>query len=189
MVIEGILAVMSGGLTGLVGSLITDVTDHFKQKAKQKNDVELKRLDIDLLKAETDASIQIAETERQMLELESKAKVDLAEVNAFVEAQKSDADVLASVSRAKKSSILLNIAAFTRTMIRPFLTVYLCVLSTFLYLDAKELIDARNESLTTAQLIQGSAQAYEVYSAVSDQVLYLTSASVLFWFGQRKKKK
>ncbi len=64
MIIEGILAAVSGGATGLIGSLITDVADHFKQKSKQKHDVELKRLDIELLHAETEASIKIAETER-----------------------------------------------------------------------------------------------------------------------------
>lgn len=181
MIFEAILAAVSGGATGLFGSAINDVTSHFSDKQKYKFELSKSELDIKMLKAETEASIRVAETEQETRKIEANAKMEEAELTGFLEAQKSDTDILVAVAGAKESSILLNIAAFTRTMVRPLLTLYLCVLSTMMYMDARN-------SLEGLDLQEGLAQTLKVYSDTTNNVLYLTSASVLFWFGQRKRK-
>lgn len=180
MVLESLIAVMSGGATGLLGSLISDVTGYFKGKSEQKHEIALKELDIKVLEAETKASIKVAESEMERTAQEAAARINEAELGAFIQAQRSDADVIEALGTLKETSKLLNVAAFIRTMIRPTLTIYLCVVSTMMY------VDARN-SLERVDLKEVSAQTLKVYGDTSGNVLYLTSAAVMFWFGQRKK--
>lgn len=182
MILESILAAFSGGATGLVGSLITDVTGYFKQKKEFEHEQALRELDIKYLNAEAEASIMVAKSETERAKIESKGRVDEAEATAFIEAQKSDANIIESAALAKKSSKLLNTAAFTRTMVRPVLTLYLCIMSTLMY------VDARN-TLESVDLNEATAQTISVYGDISNNLIYLSSAAVLFWFGQRKKTK
>jgi len=178
--LEGIFAAVAGGGTGLLGSLVSDVARFFERKQEAVLQIQLKELDIKMLYAETDASIKIAKTEQETAEIEANARIKYAELEGFIAAQTSDSEILSAVAGAKNASTLLNIAAFVRTMVRPALTLYLCLLSTLVYMDARNtLIGMKNE--------MGLARAVEVYSDTSNQLIYLTGTAVLFWFGQRKR--
>ncbi len=59
------------------------------------------------------------------------------------------------------------------------LTVYLCAISTLIYLQARELVG--KENLT-------SEQALQIENLIVGTILYLTTTCVLWWFGTRNKQ-
>lgn len=180
MILESLMAVVSGGATGILGSLISDVSSHFKDKAMYAYKLKQGDLDIRLLKAKTDASVMIARTEQETAKVEGVINIQRDEMASFKESQESDSGILKALAAAKQSSTLLNLAAFIRTMVRPLLTSYLCFVTTLMYIDARNFMEG-------VDLLMVSAQAMQVYGDVTTNVLYLTAAAVLFWFGQRKR--
>jgi tRNA threonylcarbamoyladenosine modification (KEOPS) complex Pcc1 subunit len=181
MILESIAAVLSGGATGIFGSLITDVSSHFANKSKYEFELKKGELDIKVIEAEAAASARVAESELQRAMAEADAKTAQTELQAFIAAEKSDGDIISAISAAKSPSKLVNTAAFIRTMVRPILTLYLCLISTIMYLDASNALERIDTNAVAEQTLV-------VYSSTTNNVLYLTSAAVLFWFGQRKKK-
>jgi len=66
-----------------------------------------------------------------------------------------------------------------RGIIRPGLTLYLAVLTTIIYLQARSLMGAG----------MAPEQAAGLVSKIIDTVLYLCTTTVLFWFGSRAHDK
>jgi hypothetical protein len=66
-----------------------------------------------------------------------------------------------------------------RGLVRPALTVYLCVLSTLIYYQARELI---------AQQPLKPDQALQIENLIVGTILYLTTTCVLWRFGTRNKQ-
>jgi len=65
---------------------------------------------------------------------------------------------------------------FIRGIVRPGLTVYLCALTTMIYVQARELLGKEDMTL---------ASAIELEKLIVQTILYLTTTCILWWFGTR----
>src|SRR5262249_44371924 len=79
----------------------------------------------------------------------------------------------------KVGGFLLILLDLFRGVVRPALTVYLCAISTLIYLQARELIGKENLS---------TDQALQIEHLIVGTILYLTTTCVLWWFGTRNKQ-
>jgi hypothetical protein len=66
-----------------------------------------------------------------------------------------------------------------RGIVRPALTVYLCVLTTYVWLQVHQVLDK--------QPLSGS-EALQIWQLIVGTILYLTTTCVLWWFGTRNKQ-
>ncbi len=80
------------------------------------------------------------------------------------------------------ASFMLVVLDFIRGLVRPGLTIYLCAITTMMYLEAK-VIMAGVGALISAE------QAITVHNIIVTTVLYLTTTCVLWWFGTRNSQK
>ena len=74
--LDAILATLSGGATGLLGTALTAGVDHFQSKQRHQQELELRRLDIEL------ANTEAASAERKVA-IEAEAERDKAEWDAL----------------------------------------------------------------------------------------------------------
>ena len=175
-----------GVATGFLGNIITSFTNLKAQKIKNQHDIEMRQYDLKerKLEAELQVAVETARTE---------AAIEQAEANAYIESMRSaNADVLTaeklqvlSASGSKSGRFLAFIMGLVdafRASIRPGLTVYLIALTTLLTIKAVQILDAKEPLLS-------AIQAREVFTQVSDVVVYLTVSVVTWWFGDRRTAK
>lgn len=154
--------IVFGGLTGLVGGIAQKVADYKVKKLeieaariKQENELALRRVDAELMKEEWAQRTKVAEVE--------------ADAAAF-EASHDEPELYSEkVKPTKGQGWLLVIVDFLRGFVRPFLTLYLC-------------------GVTTAMYIRSDGGQINPQSVV-DTVLFLTTTAVCWWFGSRGMKK
>lgn len=148
---------MFGGIVGLVGGIAEKVTAYKTKKLeleleKQKfaNEIALKKVDAEIMKEEWAARTKVAD-------IEATAKVEAEDAKAFAESFKLE----------PKTFGIRWLDAF-RGSIRPFLTLYLCAVTTLMYV--------RTDGATI------DAQS------VVDTILFLTVTACSWWFGSRGVK-
>ena len=173
-------SVFSGGATGLIGVGLQRYADY-------KN----KQLDIQLAKQKFDEDLALKQVDMQMMEKEWAGRVQVAqtEAEAAAEVAASKAFEASLTSEPKRYSEGVQVGAFWggllvlldlfRGLVRPALTVYLCAISTLIYLQARELVGKENLS---------PDQALQIENLIVGTILYLTTTCVLWWFGTRNKQ-
>jgi hypothetical protein len=173
-------SVLSGGATGLIGVALQRFAD-FKNKqldiqlAKQKfeQDVALKQLDMQMMEKEWAGRVQVAQTE-------AEAAADAAASKAFEASYAMEPKRYSEgVKPGKVGGFMLILLDLFRGVVRPALTVYLCVLTTLIYYQARELVGQENLS---------PEQALQIEHLIVGTILYLTTTCVLWWFGTRNKQ-
>lgn len=176
--ISGLLSsIIGGGATGILGIAVQRIADY-------KN----RQLDIEITKAnhiheanmrEVDAKIMAQEwaARTKVAEVEGAVKVDVADSQVFAASFNEPTQYSSILKPNEKQGWLLVILDFIRGLVRPVLTVYLCVLTTLVYLQARSLLGTQMESV----------QAFEVLQKVVDTIMYLTTTCVLWWYGTRNK--
>ena len=173
-------SVFSGGATGLIGVGLQRYADHKNkqldiQLAKQKfdQDLALKQMDMQMMEKEWAGRVQVAQTE-------AEAAADVAASRAFEASLASEPKRYSEgVKVGRAGGLLLVLMDVFRGMVRPALTVYLCVLSTLIYYQARELV--AKENLTPDQSLS-------IENMIVGTILYLTTTCVLWWFGTRNKQ-
>lgn len=171
----GLTSFLGGGITGGIGTIVSAVysfkskqLDAQMQKEKDDNAVAMKEADAKIMQQEWTARTQIATTT-------AEAAKEAAADTSFNTALTSEPQRYAEGPLTTSQNWLMVVLDFLRGFIRPFLTIYLSVLTTLIYFQARKLM--------------GSAippdQAMPLVSKIIDTVIYLTSTSVSFWFGQR----
>ena len=177
---SGVLGVLGGGVTGLFGVVAQRYFD-------------LKKLDKDLEAQRDRNAHEIAkmEAEGRLMEKEYAARTQIALSEAEGKAAVADASTLAASfdtepkrysdpTRADKTqNWLLVILDFIRGLVRPGLTMYLCAVTTLIYIDAHLSLQGKNVS---------PEQAMEVMKLVIETVLYLTTTCTAWWFGTRNRQ-
>ena len=63
--LESIIGILTGGATGLLGTLITFGVDFFKRKQEHKHEIELRRVDLEISRAESESAERIAAAEAE----------------------------------------------------------------------------------------------------------------------------
>ncbi len=175
-----VMSVVSGGVTGLLGSVITLIAGY---KTKQL-ELEGKKLDRDHEIALRHADARIIELEWQSREkiamVETEGRMDIADSAAFQVALQNEPKQYANPSKfTKMNNSMMVFLDFIRGSIRPGLTLYLCAITTAVWMQAGDIIKSQPIPVEAA---------VDIYTQITMTVLYLTTTSVLFWFGTRVKE-
>lgn len=166
-------SVLSGGATGLLGSVITHVVDYKAKKLELDGQLALRKADADIMAAEWAARTRVAD-------ITSEAAKETADAAAFGKSFDMEPKAYSSgVAPTKFEGLILVGLDALRAIVRPGLTIYLCVLTTYLYWDAHKLVGT---SLS-------SADAVALVNKIINTITYLYTTCVLWWFGTRNAKK
>lgn len=191
MLIETIL----GGVTGLIGNVVTGWMNYKTMKAKNEHEVAMLKAESEAMKLEAEMNIKITEAKIQ-------GEVELADTQAYIESQKSGqtryfsdrwVDKLLSVDGkvskwfALLAAILIafmfGIVDWLRGFMRPALTLYLTGMSTVITYMAWEIMQKYGMEQMSVD------QALGVYNNVITIIIYLTVSCVTWWFGDRRMEK
>lgn len=166
---DAILSIVSGGATGLLGSVISGFTEFKKQQLIYSHEEKMAEIDIKTTQMEIDGAERIAG-------IEAESAISVADANALSESYKADA---ANYSSSKSSAWFVFVDVI-RGLIRPALTLYLMAISTMIYLDLDALMAGEAYTASEAKIM---------VAQVINTLLYITTTVVLWWFGTRNKVK
>ena len=152
-------AVLSGGATGLLGTVISFGTDFFKRRQQHAQEVELRRLDAEVAKIESAGFERVAE-------IEAEGERQRGELAAFEQSYREAARRWST----PQDGPMMKFVDFCRGMTRPVLTVGFV-------------------SLTGAIYFTLGTDDPEIRKRIIDTVLYLNVSTVLWWFGARQVSK
>ena len=124
---EMIGSIFTGGLTGLLGSGITVVAEHYKQKQKNEHELATAKIEQDTMRLEMEGQERISE-------IEGETQKSVAEAAAFTQSMKSDK---ATYTKGSGSGWLVAVDFF-RGVTRPFVTWYLIGLVTAMYITTTQ---------------------------------------------------
>lgn len=176
-----ITSAFGGGLTGLIGGAVQKVFDYKTKKLeieanreRYAHDVAMKKADAEIMQQEWAARTKVAD-------IEASARIEVEDSKAFAESIRSDdknyLDYLDKLN--SKQDWFFVILEFIRGIIRPALTLYLCLITTVIYFKATKLMGAD---------IILPGMAYDLLTQIINTVLYLTTTCVLWYFGSRNGK-
>lgn len=170
-------SILSGGVTGILGVMVQRYADLQNKKLDRElsndryiHEEEMRRLDAEIMREEWAQRTRIAE-------IEAAGKVEVADSEAFAASFNEPSLYSAKVQPTRGQSWMLVILDFIRGIVRPGLTIYLCVVTTLIYMHAKTLAGSMTE-----------AQAAELLKLVVGTILYLCTTCLLWWFGVRNKQ-
>ena len=155
-------SVLTGGATGLLGTALSGVVDFFQSRQQHRQELDLRRLDIELAKAEAEGAAAHAA-------IEAQASRERAEWEAL---EASYREAARRWSRPGESWAM-QLVDVVRGLTRPALTWSLFALVGAIYfvLGASDLA------------------ADTLKPRVVETVLYLFTAAALRWFGARQIEK
>lgn len=162
-------SVVSGGITGLAGSAISRFFDYKNKKADREHEVAMLRAEADVMKQEWAARSAIAK-------IEGESAIEIEDSRAFKESLSNEPKRYFT-GDPKRFGIIFIVLDFIRGSIRPALTIYLCVLTTIIYLQIANLLGTNIDS----------TQLQTILNQIINTILYLTTTVCLWWFGSRQK--
>lgn len=172
-------SIFSGGATGLIGVAIQRWADY---KNKQLDiQIERERRETEIAKRKADAEIMQAEYagKFKVAQEEGATARDVAETNAFAATMLKEPERYSvGVFTVGQQWVLVLLDAL-RGSVRPLLTIYLCALTTYVWVQVRAELEN--------QEISGDA-ALEVWRLVVGNILYLTTTVCLWWFGTRNRQ-
>lgn len=170
--LTSILNLIGGSLLGVVGGWVTKWLDIKSEALRFEHEIALKKVDAEIMAQEWAARTKVAE-------VEAAGKVGEAEAEAFGRAVQAEAIRYSEgVQATSKQAWLLVGLDVLRGVVRPGLTLYLCVLTTLLYIKATALLPT----------IYDPSWAQNMVQEISMKILWLADVAVAFWFGSRTKR-
>ena len=156
--LDSVLALLSGGATGIIGTVATGVFEHLGQRRRDAQELQLRRLDIEMM------GVEAAAAERQaVLAMES------AEIQAeSVAMQASYREAGKRWSSVGEGGWIVAVDV-VRGLTRPVLTAGLVVLTGAIYYSTTP-----DEAAIRERIIA--------------TVLYGMSAALVWWFGDRRRR-
>jgi hypothetical protein len=182
-----------GGVTGLVGSLVSSIMNYKTMKEKNAHEIALVQAQTAAMKAEAEAQIQVTKAQIE-------GAIELADAQAYMSAQDSGneplfgqnwVDKLLSVTGwlswvsgpvACLVALMFGFVDWFRGIMRPLLTAYLVGISSYITYLAWEIVKKYGTGMT-------SGEATAIYQSVIEVILYLTVSCVTWWFGDRTMSK
>lgn len=167
-----LVTILSGGATGLLGTLFSGVSGYFKQKAAFAHEESMARLRLDEQKMEIEGKIQVTVEE-------GKIATALADAKLQESSYKHDkrAYIKGAVSSFWRG--LLAMVDVIRGLMRPSITTYMMVLTTIMYLDVLRMVQGL-DSMPPEFLLK-------VLEKIILMVIYVTTTCIFWWFGSRVK--
>lgn len=172
-----ITSAFGGGLTGLLGGVVDKVFTYKTKKLEIEQNRERFAHEVNMRKADAEIMAQEWTARTKVAEVEGAAKVDVADAAAF-SASFNEPERYA-VNVTEKQNWLMVGLDVCRGIVRPGLTLYLCVLTTLLYLKAHRLVPSEIPA----------DQALSMVTEIQNTIMYLTTTCILWWFGTRNKAK
>ena len=187
------LDIILGGVTGLLGNVITGWLKYKNQKMQFDHEAKMVALETAAMKEE--AKMQIAITKAEI-----EGAVELADAQAYMESLKTGNKPMFSEQWIDRlfnvqgwvRYIAIPIAVFIATgfafvdwlrgFMRPALTMYLTGMSSVITWMAWDIMQKNNITMT-------AAQAISIYNETTSIVIYLTVSCVTWWFGDRTMSK
>lgn len=172
-------SIFSGGATGLLGVVAQRYADYKNRQLemaleKQRGEQELakRRVDLEITQSEYAGKLKVAQEE-------GATARDVAESNAFAQSLLKEPPRYSSESKLTTAQnwVMVGLDAL-RGAVRPLLTIYLCALTTYVWVQVRGVLST--EALDTQA-------ALDVWKMVVGQILYLTTTVTLWWFGTRNK--
>lgn len=185
MLVSGVL---SGGATGLIGVLIQRWFD-FKNR---QQDIEIVKLNlanaVELSKLESDRANVRAQVELELSENELEQRTIEAENTSLQMSYAADQATYLNQSAQSRAGwvgnlivLMMALVDFARGMLRPGMTIYLCVLVTLMFAWAKQLADQYGVHITERLVM-------DVITQIIATILYVFTTITLWWFGSRPPK-
>lgn len=176
-------SIFSGGLTGLLGVAFQRFFDFLKvkqeiqmKKMDQDHELSLRRQDAEIMREEWAARTKVAAVEAAGREAAADAEA-FGKSFAMEPARYSE-----GVTLSPAGGMMLVVVDLLRGIVRPGITLYLCVITTIVYLDARAILAAYKLTLPVNE-------AVDLVKLIVSTILYLTTTCVLWWFGTRNKQK
>lgn len=189
------LDIILGGITGLVGNVITGVMNFKTMKVKFEHEAKMVALETAAMKEE--AKMQIAVTKAEI-----EGAVELADSAAYMESIKAGNQPMFSekwidrlfgvegwirffaIPCAVIISMGFAIVDWLRGFMRPALTMYLTGMASFITYKAYNMVVT-----TEGKAIITADQAFTLYNETTSIVIYLTVTCITWWFGDRRMAK
>lgn len=193
-IISSILSLFSGGLTGLLGNCFTAFINYKNQQVSNKHELDLMDAKEKLLIARTNANIKISDNNL-------KGDLERADSDAYVTSQKTGDITLFSNDWVTKLlsykgkmrfitipfaifiATLFGLVDFLKALMRPGLTLYLTILTSWLTFTSWKILQAAGVSGIDTNT------ALSIFTTIIDTIIYLTISCVTWWFGDRRMAK
>lgn len=177
--------IFSGGATGLLGVLLQRF---FDLKNKQQ--------DVEIIKLNLANNLELARMESDRLKIKVEADLAEAEIEGRTQEHISDNDLVEASYETDKASyidkaamkanswpakfvlVLMGIVDFLRGFLRPGMTIYLCVVTTYMFFWAQDLMLQNNTLLTAASM-------HEIVLQIIGTILYVFTTAAVWYFGAR----
>jgi hypothetical protein len=189
------LDILLGGVTGLLGNIITGVMKFKNQKLQFQHEARMVALETAAMKEEAKMKIAITRAEIE-------GAVELADAHAYTQTLKAADKQLFSDQWIERlfnvqgkfgSFFAIPIATLLATgfalvdwlrgIMRPALTIYLTVMSSIITWMAWNIMQQHGVEHLTAEAALG------IYNQTTSIVIYLTVSCVTWWFGDRTMSK
>ena len=189
------LDILLGGVTGLVGNIITGVMKYKNQKLQFQHEARMVALETAAMREEAKMKIAITKAEIE-------GAVELADAHAYAQTLKAADKQLFSDQWIERlfnvqgkfgsffaipvATLLATGFAFVdwlRGIMRPALTIYLTVMSSVITYMAWTIMQQHGIEHLTAEAALG------IYNQTTSIVIYLTVSCVTWWFGDRTMSK
>jgi hypothetical protein len=184
MIVEGILGVVSG----LLGNAVTTFFNYKQQKLKNQHELNMVEAETKAMIAETEANIRVSE-------IELAQDMERADADIYQESQKQGHKTALESSLLEKLfesgwtkpfgvllAFLLGLVDFLKHFMRPGLTAYFVVLSTWLTWQAIQIIQAKQDLIPIEM-------ATQIFQDNMNVIFYLTVSAFTWWFGDRRVAK
>ena len=181
-IVSLLMSSFGGGLTGLLGGAVQKIFDYKTKKleiemAREKftHDVALRKVDAEIMAQEWAARTKVAE-------IETEGKIEVEDAKAFAIAKENeDKNYLEYLDKLTPAQDwLFVLLEFAKGAVTPGLTLYLCAITTIIYLKAAKLLNGD---------IILPGMAYDMVSQIINTVLYLTTTACMYAFGIRNREK
>lgn len=190
-----------GGITGIVGSVTTGLMNN-KMK---KMDIEQSKLDNDhelmIVDLESKAMVLEKDAEIQVISTEYDGKEGLIDADAYKETQKNlnkdDSKIYTTIENMMKYDgvfgmvskfvgmillTLLSITEVARKAIRPGLTIFYTITSSYICFTCFVILNERGDAISSEKL-------YIILDQCVSAIIYLTITIVVYWFSDRSAGK
>ena len=177
-----LMSSFGGGITGLIGGAVEKVFAYKTKKleiemAKERyvHEVAMRKADAEIMAQEWAARTKVAE-------IEAESKIEVEDAKAFaITKENEDKNYLDYLDKLTPvQDWLFVVLEFCKGSIVPFLTFYLCTITTIIYLKAAKL-------LNMDIILPG--MAYDMVNQITNTILYLTTTACMYAFGIRNREK
>ena len=183
-----------GAVTGLVGGVVTAITNYKMQRLKNADAESQRQFEIQKLHAETDAMIREAEANIKIAKTQVEGAVELEEARAFTASQKPQEPLFREsyMRRLEKSrltawlvgpiALVFALVDVLKALMRPLITVYHVAVTTWITVLAWRILQEHGSGVSPDK-------AVAIFDQVTTTVIYLCVTCVTWWFADRRMAK